>query len=94
MQEEKGFNAFAHYPIASERYKNLPDAPGVYRFLRSNCDVLYVGKAASLRKRVASHFIGRASKLLAPEMLNDAREFAGRLQKLPRRVPNPASVRQ
>ena len=66
------------YPIASERYKSLPDAPGVYRFLRSNCDVLYVGKAASLRKRVTSHFIGRASKLLAPEMLTQvsAIEFA------------------
>ena len=63
------------YPIASERYKSLPDAPGVYRFLRSNCDVLYVGKAASLRKRVASHFMGRASKLLAPEMLTQVSEI-------------------
>jgi DNA polymerase-3 subunit epsilon len=34
----------------------LPDRPGVYRFLRSNRDVLYVGKATSLKKRVAGHF--------------------------------------
>ena len=63
------------YPIASERYKSLPDAPGVYRFLRSNRDVLYVGKAASLKKRVTSHFIGRASKQLAPEMLTQVSEI-------------------
>lgn len=63
------------YPIASERYRSLPDAPGVYRFLRSNRDVLYVGKAASLKKRVSSHFIGRANKLLAPEMLTQVSEI-------------------
>jgi DNA polymerase-3 subunit epsilon len=34
----------------------LPDAPGVYRLLRTNGDVLYVGKAASLHARVNSHF--------------------------------------
>jgi DNA polymerase-3 subunit epsilon len=44
------------YPIARERYRGLPDQPGVYRFLRSNGELLYVGKAASLKKRVTSHF--------------------------------------
>ncbi|MET0592384.1 MAG: GIY-YIG nuclease family protein, partial [Polyangiaceae bacterium] len=44
------------YPLPSERYRALPDEPGVYRLLRSNGDILYIGKAASLRKRVASHF--------------------------------------
>ena len=34
----------------------LPDAPGVYRMLRTSGDVLYVGKAASLRHRVNSYF--------------------------------------
>jgi len=48
------------YPLPSARYRALPDQPGVYRFLRSNGDVLYVGKAASLRKRVASHFGARS----------------------------------
>jgi DNA polymerase-3 subunit epsilon len=64
------------YPIASERYRSLPDRPGVYRFLRSNGDVLYVGKAASLRKRTTSHFIGRAGKQLAPEMLTQVSDIA------------------
>ncbi|MES1204578.1 MAG: GIY-YIG nuclease family protein [Pseudomonadota bacterium] len=47
------------YPLAAERRTSLPDRPGVYRFLRRSGDVLYVGKATSLRKRVASHFRGR-----------------------------------
>jgi DNA polymerase III epsilon subunit-like protein len=64
------------YPIASERYLTLPNEPGVYRFLRSNGDVLYVGKAASLKQRVSSHFRGRASKLEAPEMLTQVSDIA------------------
>jgi DNA polymerase-3 subunit epsilon len=44
------------YPLAPEQRRALPDRPGVYRMLRSNGDVLYVGKAASLKKRIASHF--------------------------------------
>jgi DNA polymerase III subunit epsilon len=48
------------YPLALERRRSLPARPGVYRFLRPNRDVLYVGKAASLKARVASHFAGHA----------------------------------
>ena len=64
------------YPIDSARFRTLPDQPGVYRFLRRNGDVLYVGKAASLKKRTTSHFIGRTGKLLAPEMLTQVSDIA------------------
>jgi DNA polymerase III subunit epsilon len=47
------------YPLPAERRRALPDRPGVYRFSRTNGDVVYVGKAASLRKRVAGHFSSR-----------------------------------
>lgn len=44
------------FPLAQDRRRSLPDRPGVYRFVRRNGDILYVGKATSLRKRVAGHF--------------------------------------
>src|SRR4029434_6606780 len=52
----------------------IADAPGIYRMLRTSGDVLYVGKAASLRHRVTSYFRkqnGMPERTL--EMLSQAR---------------------
>ena len=48
--------------IAHQR-KGLPDAPGVYLFHAEDGEVLYVGKARSIRKRIASHFSGGDERL-------------------------------
>src|SRR4051795_11428667 len=40
----------------AEQRRNLPDGPGVYLFRDAKGKVVYVGKAKSIRKRVASHF--------------------------------------
>jgi excinuclease ABC subunit C len=40
----------------TKQRRALPDAPGVYLFRDSKRKVLYVGKARSIRKRVAGHF--------------------------------------
>ena len=39
-----------------EQLKSLPARPGVYLFRDSSGDVLYIGKAKSLRPRVRSYF--------------------------------------
>ena len=46
--------------LADQR-RELPDSPGVYVFRDKAGDALYVGKANSIRKRVASHFAGKGA---------------------------------
>jgi excinuclease ABC subunit C len=45
----------------AEQRRALPDQPGVYLFRDGRGRVIYVGKAKSIRKRVASHFSARSS---------------------------------
>ena len=65
------------WPMPRNVRLSLPDAPGIYRLLRTSGDVLYVGKAASLRHRVNSYFRkqhGIHERTL--EMLSQARGIA------------------
>ena len=58
-----------------DRLKNLPAKPGVYLFRDQRGDVLYVGKAKSLRPRVRSYFQkttdGRAQIQQLPDRVAD-----------------------
>jgi len=51
---------FFHYTDAVTKEslikKKLPDAPGVYFFLGARKEILYIGKATSLKNRVRSYF--------------------------------------
>ncbi len=42
--------------VPADKRRELPDQPGVYLFREERGKVIYVGKANSIRKRVASHF--------------------------------------
>jgi excinuclease ABC subunit C len=39
-----------------EVIKNLPELPGIYKYFDGNDNLLYIGKAKSLKKRVSSYF--------------------------------------
>jgi DNA polymerase-3 subunit epsilon len=44
------------WPMPRDVRLSLPQAPGIYRMLRTDGSVLYIGKAASLHHRVNSYF--------------------------------------
>jgi DNA polymerase-3 subunit epsilon len=44
------------YLMEASQRLNLPKKPGIYRMSRSNGDLLYIGKATSLKHRVNSYF--------------------------------------
>jgi len=65
------------WPMPRAVRLSLPTAPGIYRMLRTDGSVLYVGKAGSLRHRVNSYFrkqAGVPERLL--EMLSQARAIS------------------
>lgn len=58
-----------------EKIKKLPDLPGVYFFKNTQGEILYVGKATSLRDRVRSYFANDLIETRGPllvKMLGEA----------------------
>lgn len=57
-----------------EEVSYLPDAPGVYYFLNSKNDIIYIGKAKSLKDRIRNYFSpGAPSK--AKKIISQARNL-------------------
>jgi excinuclease ABC subunit C len=52
-------NALKGAALIKDEVKRLPDRPGVYRMVGEGGEVLYVGKARSLKKRVLQYAQGR-----------------------------------
>lgn len=55
--------------------KNLPGGPGVYRMIKGDGDVLYVGKAKNLKKRVASYTNLNRQSIRIKRMINLTRSM-------------------
>ena len=77
--DEEGGSARLRAGVAVIRHfwKALPNGPGVYRMMDSAGDVLYVGKARSLKKRVASYTrgIGHSNRIARMISETTAMEF-------------------
>jgi excinuclease ABC subunit C len=57
--------------LIGEFVKRLPNAPGVYRMFNEAGDVLYVGKARSLKKRVSNYAVGRGHSNRIAKMVRE-----------------------
>jgi excinuclease ABC subunit C len=57
--------------LIGEFVKRLPNGPGVYRMFNETGDVLYVGKARSLKKRVSNYAVGRGHSNRIAKMVRE-----------------------
>lgn len=55
--------------------KNLPDKPGIYLFFNSDKELIYVGKATSLKDRVRSYFIGPKTKRPIEDLIHEVKDI-------------------
>ncbi len=54
-----------------QKLEQLPDNPGVYLFFNIKKELIYVGKASSLKNRVRSYFAGKKSPRPIEEMIHE-----------------------
>jgi excinuclease ABC subunit C len=63
------------YPTIAEQVASVPDAPGVYLWKDAAGEVLYVGKAKSLRKRMRQYTAGQDEREKIPLMMELVTSF-------------------
>ena len=79
------------YPLPRERRLELPETPGVYHMLGKGGELLYLGKATSLKSRVNSYFQRpRHDNQRTLEWLTQAYDVA----VFPERTPLEAALRE
>ncbi len=49
-------------PQVAETLRNLPQTPGIYKYFNAEGQIIYVGKAKSLKSRVGSYFVKSSDK--------------------------------
>ncbi len=62
-------------PSIAEQLASVPDAPGVYLWKDAAGEVLYVGKAKSLKKRMRQYVSGTDEREKIPLMMEQVRSF-------------------
>ena len=75
VSTDKSTPALTGAPRIAAYVKNLPDRPGVYRMMNAKGDVLYVGKANSLKKRVTSYTKPNAQSFRIAKMISETAEM-------------------
>ncbi len=64
------------FPLSlEEKFKNLPNKPGVYYFKDKGNKIIYIGKAKSLRSRVRSYFQSSAINPKTEVMVSKIKDF-------------------
>jgi DNA polymerase III subunit epsilon len=57
--------------LPKEEFERLPAKPGVYYFHNARGQVIYVGKAINIKKRIAGHFTGEAREWSRSKIRNE-----------------------
>jgi excinuclease ABC subunit C len=75
MSETIAVAALKGAALIKDEVKRLPDRPGVYRMMGEDGEVLYVGKARSLKKRVIQYAQGRFHTQRIAHMVDQTRSM-------------------
>lgn len=61
--------------IVAEKIKRLPNEPGVYMMKDVDANVIYVGKAKNLKKRVSQYFLRKQEHIKVQNMVKNIADF-------------------
>jgi DNA polymerase III subunit epsilon len=62
--------------LPKSEFEKLPAKPGVYYFHDSRGQVIYVGKAINIKKRIAGHFVGEAREWSRSNIRNEIHQIS------------------